>query len=184
MKAIRQLLLPLLAVFVILQPSISEACTSILVSRGASADGSVIITYACDGEFHPHLRYVPAADYEPGARKEIRHWDGSLVGEVGPTVMGQRDELAQSGFVTAVARYDRKAGKIVGKPRIITHGFVYVPDAEDLLSRAEEVVRDAASVKGGTAPRKVEEKVERALSSFLYRETKRKPVVTAALTKA
>jgi len=110
--------------------------------------------------------------------------DGSLVGEVGPTVMGQRDELAQSGFVTAVARYDRKAGKIVGKPRIITHGFVYVPDAEDLLSRAEEVVRDAASVKGGTAPRKVEEKVERALSSFLYRETKRKPVVTAALTKA
>ncbi len=110
--------------------------------------------------------------------------DGSLVGEVGPTVMGQRDELAQSGFVTAVARYDRKAGKIVGKPRIITQGFVYIPDAEDLLSRAEEVVRDAASVKGGTASRKVEEKIERALSSFLYRETKRKPVVTAALTKA
>ncbi len=37
--------------------------------------------------------------------------DGSLVGEVGPTVMRQRDELAQSGFVTAVARYDRRAGK-------------------------------------------------------------------------
>ncbi len=110
--------------------------------------------------------------------------DGSLVGEVGPMVMSQRDELAQSGFVTAVARYDRKAGKIVGKPRIITHGFVYVPDAEGLLSRAEDVVRSAASVKGGTASRKVEEKIERALSSFLYQETKRKPVVTVALTKA
>ena len=109
--------------------------------------------------------------------------DGSLVGEVGPTVMGQRDELAQSGFVTAVARYDRKAGKIVGKPRIITHGFVYVPDAEDLLSRAEDIVRSAASVKDGMASRKVEEKIERALSSFLYKETKRKPVVTVALTK-
>jgi ribonuclease J len=110
--------------------------------------------------------------------------DGSLVGEVGPTVMNQRDELAQSGFVTAIARYDRKAGKIIGNPRIITRGFVYVPDAEDLLSRAEEVVRNAASVKGGTPLHKAEEKIERALSSFLYRETKRKPVVTAALTKA
>lgn len=110
--------------------------------------------------------------------------DGSLVGEVGPTVMRQRDELAQSGFVTAIARYDRKTGKIVGKPRIITQGFVYVPDAEDLLSRAEDVVRSAASVKQGTALRKAEEKIERALSSFLYQETKRKPVVTVALTKA
>jgi ribonuclease J len=110
--------------------------------------------------------------------------DGSLVGEVGPMVMGQRDELAQSGFVTAVARYDRKEGKIVGKPRIITQGFVYVPDAEDLLARAGDVVRSAASVKKGTASRKVEEKIERALSSFLYQETKRKPVVTVALTEA
>jgi len=103
---------------------------------------------------------------------------------VGPTVMSQRDELAQSGFVTAIARYDRKAGRIVGKPRIITHGFVYVPDAEVLLSRAEKVVHSAASVKKGTASHKVEEKVEQALSSFLYQETKRKPVVKVALTKA
>jgi mRNA degradation ribonuclease J1/J2 len=53
-----------------------------------------------------------------------------------------------------------------------------------LLSRAADVVRQAASVKRGTAPRKVEEKIEQALSSFLYRETRRKPVVTVALTKA
>jgi ribonuclease J len=107
--------------------------------------------------------------------------DGSLVGEVGPMVMRQRDELAQGGFVTAIARYDRQAGKTVGQPRIITRGFVYVPDAEDLLSRAEAVVRSTASVRRGSAPDKVEEKVEQALSSFFYRETKRKPVVTVAL---
>jgi ribonuclease J len=109
--------------------------------------------------------------------------DGSLVGEVGPMVMRQRDELAQSGFVTAIARYDRQAGKTVGEPRIVTRGFVYVPDAEDLLSRAEDIVRSAASVKRGTAPGKVEERVEQALSSFFYRETKRKPVVTVALVE-
>lgn len=109
--------------------------------------------------------------------------DGSLVGEVGPTVMRQRDELAQSGFVTAIARYDRRAGKTVGQPRIITSGFVYTPDAQDLLSRAGKVVSAAASGERGTAPEEVEAKVERALSSLFYRETKRKPVVTVALTE-
>lgn len=107
--------------------------------------------------------------------------DGSLVGEVGPMVMDQRDALAQSGFVTAIAQYDRKTGKLVGQPRILTRGFVYTPDAESMLSRAEEVVRSNASVQRGTAAGRVEEKVEQALSSFFYRETKRRPVVTVAL---
>jgi len=110
--------------------------------------------------------------------------DGSLVGEVGPMVMDQRDALAQSGFVTAIGQYNRQAGKLVGQPRIVTRGFVYVPDAESMLSRAEDVFRSNASVRRGTAPEKVEEKVEQALSSFFYRETKRRPVVTVALMEA
>jgi dipeptidase len=58
------------------------ACTSILVGRDASADGSVMITYACDGEFHPRLRYTPAADHEPGDVYEIRTWGGELLGTI------------------------------------------------------------------------------------------------------
>jgi ribonuclease J len=107
--------------------------------------------------------------------------DGSRVGEVGPMVMRQRDGLAQSGFVTAVAPYDRRAGRTVGQPRIITRGFVYAPDAERLLAQAEELVRATASVKQGTAPDKVEKKVEQALADFFYKETRRRPVVTAAM---
>jgi ribonuclease J len=107
--------------------------------------------------------------------------DGSLVGEVGPLVMRQRDGLAESGFVTAVAPYDRHAGKTVGQPRIITRGFVYAPDAEDLLAQAGDLVRSTASVKRGTASDKVEERVERALSDFFYQETRRRPVVTVAM---
>lgn len=57
-------------------------CTSILVSKGASADGSVMITYACDGEFVPRLRRIPAADHEPGSFFEIRDWGGKLRGKV------------------------------------------------------------------------------------------------------
>lgn len=107
--------------------------------------------------------------------------DGALVGQVGRDVMRQRDGLANGGFVTAVAHYDRAAGKTVGQPRIITHGFVFRPEAQELLARAQEVVRGAASNRRGTPAASVEAQVEKALSSFLYRETRLKPVVTAAL---
>lgn len=58
------------------------ACTSILVSKGASEDGSAFITYSCDGEFHPHLEYTPAADYEPGDSLDISDWHGNVRGRV------------------------------------------------------------------------------------------------------
>jgi ribonuclease J len=110
--------------------------------------------------------------------------DGSLVGEVGPKLMGEREELAQSGFVTAVVPFDRKSGKPVGQPRIITRGFVYLPETNGLMSKAEEVARTAASVQRNTSPAVVEAQITRALSSFFYRETRRKPVVTAAVVDA
>jgi len=115
---------------------------------------------------------------EPGGYVFV---DGALVGETGPTVLRERDALGQSGFVTAIVRYQRQTGRPVGQPRIITRGFIFTPEAEELLSRAIDVIRSAASVKPGTAPDEVEEQVERALSQFLYRETKRKPVVTVAV---
>ncbi len=59
-----------------------EGCTSILVTKGASKDGSVMITYSCDGEFHPKLRHKPAADHEPGEVMEIRGWDRKLKGSI------------------------------------------------------------------------------------------------------
>ncbi len=59
-----------------------RACTNLLVTRGASADGGVMITYTCDGEFHPRLQYTPAADHEPGAMLEIKHWDGRTYGRI------------------------------------------------------------------------------------------------------
>ena len=110
--------------------------------------------------------------------------DGTLVGEVGTRVMRERDRLGQGGFVTAIVHYDRRRGQPIGEPRIITHGFVFTPEAGDLLSRAKEVVRSAASIKAGAVPREVEPRVESALSHFLYRETKRSPLVTSAVIEA
>jgi dipeptidase len=60
----------------------TSACTNFIASPGAMKDGSTIVTYTCDGEFHPILRNLPAEDFEPGAMHELRHWNGDLLGEI------------------------------------------------------------------------------------------------------
>jgi ribonuclease J len=107
--------------------------------------------------------------------------DGARVGELGPRVMREREALGENGFVTAIVRYDRQAGRPAGEPRLLTRGFVYTPGAEDLLARAVEVIRSGATVKPGTAPEKVGDRVERALARYLYQETRRHPVVLSAV---
>ncbi len=58
------------------------ACTNLMVTPGASADGSVMITYTCDGEFHPHLERREAADHPSGDSLEIKSWSGEVRGKV------------------------------------------------------------------------------------------------------
>jgi dipeptidase len=60
----------------------AHACTNLIVTKGASADGSVMITYTCDGEFHPHLRNEPAADHESDEYLDIKDWGGNVLGRV------------------------------------------------------------------------------------------------------
>jgi len=103
--------------------------------------------------------------------------DGARVGEIGPTVMRERETLGQNGFVMSIVHYDRRTGRPVGRPRIVTRGFIFVPNAEDLLARAEDVALSAASARPGTPPAEIEKLVQSALSRFLYRETKNRPVV-------
>ena len=58
------------------------ACSNFMVTTGASTDGSTMITYTCDGEFHPHLEFTPAADHDPGDSVEIKTWGGEIRGNV------------------------------------------------------------------------------------------------------
>ncbi len=60
----------------------TTACTNILVTKGASVDGSVMITYACDGEFHPHLRCNRSQDFSKDSMKQITTWGGEVRGEI------------------------------------------------------------------------------------------------------
>lgn len=63
-------------------PTAAEACTNLLVTRGASADGSVMLTYTCDGEFHPRLNVEPAAEHAAGDSLEIVDWGGKSRGKI------------------------------------------------------------------------------------------------------
>jgi ribonuclease J len=103
--------------------------------------------------------------------------DGARVGEIGPAVMREREALGRSGFVMSIVRYQRRAGRPVGRPHIITRGFIFAPGAEDLLAQAEDVTMSAASARPGTPSTEVESQVQAALSKFLYQETKSRPVV-------
>ncbi len=70
------------ALSAVLGAGAAPACTDILVTPGASADGSAVVTYNCDGEFHPHLRITPAADHAPGDSLRID-------GPAGPVMIPQ-----------------------------------------------------------------------------------------------
>ena len=59
-----------------------RACTNFIATKGATTDGSVTITYTCDGEFHPRMRYYPAEDHEPGSVVEIKDWSENTNGTV------------------------------------------------------------------------------------------------------
>ncbi|MBK7703763.1 MAG: C69 family dipeptidase [bacterium] len=71
-----------IALLLALAAAPAAACTNLLVTPGASADGSAFITYTCDGEFHPILQRIPAADHAPGEMQEVRYWDGTVTASI------------------------------------------------------------------------------------------------------
>ena len=66
----------LIVLIVFISAYLVYPCTSILVTKGATKDGSSVISYSCDGEMLPHLSITPAADYKKGSTVLIRNWYG------------------------------------------------------------------------------------------------------------
>lgn len=107
--------------------------------------------------------------------------DGSGVGDVGRAVLRDREILAQDGFVIVVATVDRKRHKLVGEPEIISRGFVYLRQADDLMDKIESAVRDVVHSANGATPNQLQDKVEDSLVHMLYNETRRRPMVFAVI---
>jgi ribonuclease J len=106
--------------------------------------------------------------------------DGSGVGDIGPAVMRERERLARDGFV--IVRLDLgPSGGLASRPDITSRGFVFVPEAGELLAATEEKIRDVVARGNGN---RLPERVESALSELFYQETKRRPMIFVIVNPA
>ena len=110
--------------------------------------------------------------------------DGSGVGDIGPAVLRDREILARDGFVVAIVQRDLETGQLRRPPDIISRGFVFLRDSEELLAEAGDRIRDMmASSSPGIKSSALEEKIRTLLMSFLYQETKRRPMIIPVVTE-
>jgi ribonuclease J len=100
--------------------------------------------------------------------------DGTGVGDIGPGVMRERETLAENGMVIVNLKVDAD-GQLAGKPDIISRGFVFVRDSEEMFEAAQAEIAKVA----GRANGDLRQKVESTLSDFFYTETKRRPMIFA-----
>ena len=112
--------------------------------------------------------------------------DGSGVGEVGAVVLNDRRLLAEDGMVVVVLPMSSHDHQLLCPPEIVTRGFVYVKESEELLHQLRDVAQktvDAMSARKRRDDGEVSRAVRSAVSSYLYKHTKRSPMVIPMVTK-
>jgi ribonuclease J len=102
--------------------------------------------------------------------------DGSGVGDVGPSVIRERERLSESGFFVAVIHTDED-GQMIGSPELISRGFVYLDESQDLLEGVEETIAAIVNTNGQATKEQIEKKVNSALYRYFSAETGRRPMV-------
>jgi ribonuclease J len=107
--------------------------------------------------------------------------DGLGIGDVGNVVLRDRRHLSQDGLMTVVVGLSKEENKLVSGPDIVTRGFVYVRENEELMVQAREVVKKCvqASLKENHTPDwgAIKGRIRDDLREFLYQKTKRSPMI-------
>lgn len=110
--------------------------------------------------------------------------DGLGVGDVGAVILRDRQRLASDGLFVVVATISRETGKLVTQPDVISKGFVYMKEAEDMLAEAKRIVERivrAYSHKRAYDMMSLKRQIRDELSSFLYKKTNRSPMILPAV---
>jgi ribonuclease J len=110
-----------------------------------------------------------------------------IVGDVGRGVLRDRQKLAEEGVVVVVVTVDVQTGKVLVGPEIITRGWVYAPEAEDLLDEACDTVADAVETSLAQGVRDVEaleRDGRRAAGRFVSERTRRRPMIVPVVMEA
>ena len=106
--------------------------------------------------------------------------DGSGVGDIGSVVLRDRKHLSEDGLVVVVATADLPGRYIVSGPDIVSRGFVYVKESEELMARARKVAEQAlekALERGSRDYSAIKGAIRDDLAKFFFKETKRKPMI-------
>lgn len=106
--------------------------------------------------------------------------DGLGVGDVGSVVIRDRQLLSQNGIITVIVTLNHVTNEVIAGPELISRGFVYVREAEDLMDEAYDVICEALqniSAKGITDRAKMRNMMRDALSDFVWKKTKRNPMI-------
>ncbi len=101
--------------------------------------------------------------------------DGLGVGDVGNVVLRDRHLLSRDGFVVVVLAVDADSGEVIEGPDIITRGFIYIRESEELIEEAAQCVLEALEHGGPKAS--LNTKIKDSLAEFLYDQTKRRPMI-------
>ena len=106
--------------------------------------------------------------------------DGIGVGDVGNIVIRDRQKLAEDGIIIVVMTLDSSSGQVLAGPDIVSRGFVYVRDSEDLMDSARAVLKDTMDTleeKNVTDWNRIKSDIRDNLSDFVWHETQRRPMI-------
>ena len=106
--------------------------------------------------------------------------DGYGVGDVGSIVLRDRKHLAQDGLIIVVVTIENESGAVIAGPDIVSRGFVYVRESEELMETARLLVKDTlddCQERGVRECSAIKLRIKDSLSSFIYKKTKRDPMI-------
>jgi ribonuclease J len=107
--------------------------------------------------------------------------DGLGIGDVGEIVLRDRQTLGENGMFVIVVVVDKKTGKVIGSPDIISRGFVYLKESKELLKqtrkRVIKLVNNAASSDKAINWYYLKDEIRKKVGSYLFKKTERKPMV-------
>ena len=112
--------------------------------------------------------------------------DGSGVGDVGAVVLRDRKTLAEDGMVVVILNFSAQNNQLINEPEIITRGFIYVKENEEMMKELSRVAMNAAESVGAKRVKdlaEVRSAVKSAVSSYLFKSTRRSPMIIPVINR-
>lgn len=142
---------------------------------GIPKDNIVVLSTGQVLELTPH-----SAEVNGRVRTGAIFVDGIGVGDVGNVVLRDRRMLAEGGMLIVVATIDKESKTLISEPYIVTRGFVYVKESEDLMNEVKQITQTEIEMLLENETNEIlmmKNRIKKALERYLYEKTKRRPSI-------